>query len=155
MLCVALPRAAVGGDSGEVRRLAGIVLERDGRELSPTNACVAIPRALAAAGELNFLRRLVDTLRGTPEDRRTGELLLGFETSEALLHLADGRPHDAVRVLERVVERERSRGRRYNAACLETELATALTAAGRKSDADAAQARAEAVLRPLGCVYPY
>jgi class 3 adenylate cyclase len=155
MLCVAMPRAALGGDNDEVRRLATIVLERDGRELTPTNPCVAIPRALAAAGELDLLRLLADSMRRVPEDRRQGELLLSFETSDALLQLADGRPNDAVDVLERVLERERARGRRYVAACLETELTKALTASGRQAEADAAQARADAVLQPLGCVYPY
>jgi hypothetical protein len=94
-------------------------------------------------------------MRRVPEDRRQGELLLSFETSDALLQLADGRPNDAVDVLERVLERERARGRRYVAACLETELTKALTASGRQAEADAAQARADAVLQPLGCVYPY
>jgi hypothetical protein len=49
----------------------------------------------------------------------------------------------------------RALGCHYDAACVALDLATALDAAGEPVRAEEARARANALLEPLGCVYPY
>lgn len=52
-------------------------------------------------------------------------------------------------------ERQRRLGWPYRAACLDLDVAQALTAAGAERDASAARERATAVLVPLRCVNAY
>jgi len=66
--------------------------------------------------------------------------------------LEDGRAEEAVELLARAAERERSLGRTYDATVLELDLARALEAAGNESGADEARSRAEAFLQPLDVV---
>ncbi len=154
MLCVAMPHAALV-DHDDLRGLAHLVLERDGRDLRPTVPCLGIVRALGAAGETDLLRLVLESMRHVPPEQQVGELGVAVQTSEALVAVTEGRPDDAAERFGGLIARETKLGRSYVAACFETELAAALAAAGRDDEATAARARADEVLRPLGCVYPF
>jgi hypothetical protein len=115
----------------------------------------AVPtvRALAAAGETELLARTIESIRGTPRLAAIAQTAL--VAGEGLLALLEGHAGEAVEQLERAAERERQLGRTFPVACLELDLAQALEAAGETASARDAQARAETVLEPLGCVNPF
>jgi hypothetical protein len=114
-----------------------------------------IPRALAAVGDADGLERVAELLG--PDDPATLSVPLRVARLLTTGLLADvgGRPEAAIEPLRAAVELERGHGWHYRAACLETELARVLEAAGRVDEATAARERAAAVLGPLGVVNPY
>jgi hypothetical protein len=149
---VALPRAVVGGDLETVRSITAAILGFQGRARWAFYAPVAVPRALAAVGDVELLARftecfVADGSAGTP----LGRIVL--DSAHGLLALAGGRAAEAAGTLRRAVAGETARGAVYEAACLELDLAGALEAAGDEGGAEAARARADAVLGPLGCVH--
>ncbi len=111
-----------------------------------------VVRALAAAGETQLLVRTIEAIRETDASANAHTAVLA---GEGLLSLLEGRADEAVEQLEAAVERERELGHTYHASCLELDLARALEAAGQEAAAQKAQARAAAVLEPLGCVNPF
>jgi tetratricopeptide (TPR) repeat protein len=115
---------------------------------------VPVVRALAAAGETELLVRMAEAIRETSSDL-SANAFTAVLAAEGLLSLLQGRAEEAVEQLEAAIERERELGRTYDAACLELDLARALEAMGQKAAAQKAQARAAAVLEPLGCVNPF
>jgi hypothetical protein len=72
-----------------------------------------------------------------------------------LLALEHGNAGEAVAKLEAATDRMQQLGRIFDAACLELDLARALDAAGEAASAKDVDARAAAVLEPLGCVNPF
>jgi len=114
---------------------------------------VPIVRALGAAGEIDLLRRTIESMRGSSVvAAKTQTAVLA---GDGLLALADRRAEDAVGLLTEAVERERGLGLTYDAACLELDLARAFEAAGDEAAANQTRARANAVLQPLGVVNPF
>jgi hypothetical protein len=154
MASVVLPYAALTGDDLTIRDIGEAVLANTDREWAamPTTT---IPRALAAAGAIDLVARIAGTFRRHLELTRTPRLEVSTAVSEGLTALASGRPSEAVDRLQIAIERESELGWRYRAACLQLDLASALEAADKGTDAVSAKAAADAVLEPLRCVHPY
>jgi hypothetical protein len=152
MACVAVPWLFVADRSDELRSLAEEVLTTlDGRWPSVLSA-VPVVRALAAAGEVELLRRTIESMRHTPTEAQTAKLRTSLTVGEGLLALLEQRPDEAVELLAAALGRERELGYVYDAACLELDLARAHGAAGQPEDAAETQKRAASVLDPLGVV---
>jgi class 3 adenylate cyclase/tetratricopeptide (TPR) repeat protein len=152
-----VPAAGVGlwyaravGDGALFRELAEAVLQFDGRQWAQLWAGTAVSRALSAAGEAELLRRFAavpDEAAATDGSARL--------TALGLVALADGAAERAVDLLTRAHAIDHSQGAFYDAACVELEIARALAAVGDAAGAEAARARADAVLGPLGVVNPF
>jgi hypothetical protein len=153
MAGVVLPWLARTGELEELRSLIDKVLAVVDRHWPAVLDAVPTVRALAAAGETELLARTIASIRGTPSLAAIAQT--ARVAGEGLLALLEGRAGEAVEQLERAAERERQLGRTFPAACLELDLAEALEAAGETASARNAQARAETVLAPLGCVNPF
>jgi hypothetical protein len=150
MAAVTLPWLVVTGDLEELRSLTDEILATLDRW--PVLHTLPVVRALAAAGETKLLVRTIEAIRETDASANAHTAVLA---GEGLLSLLEGRAEEAAEQLEAAVERERELGHTYGAACLELDLARALETAGQKPAAHKAQARAAAVLEPLGCVNPF
>jgi tetratricopeptide (TPR) repeat protein len=155
MLAVAIPYAAAAGDEHELRELVDILLARGERDWIPATPMTTIPRAVAAAGQIDLLRRVRDVLEALPAGRRRWNCLHASVIANALVARADGRADEAVDALTAAVADADAYGRRYDAACLRLDLAQALEAAGRHDDAARTDATARTYLDALGCVNPY
>jgi class 3 adenylate cyclase/tetratricopeptide (TPR) repeat protein len=153
MAAVVAPWLAVTGDREGLRSLLQEVLETLDDDWPSSLDSVPIVRAVGAAGETDLLRRTTESIRGSrglAAMSRTALL-----TGDGLLALEEGRAADAVELLAKAVERVRSLGRTYDAACIEVDLARALEAAGNEAAANEVLARANALLEPLGVVNPF
>jgi class 3 adenylate cyclase len=149
MVSVAMPRAVLAGDSGEVRRLADLALRLPAKTAGATSG-LTICRVLAAAGERARLTRFLETLGDSAEGVHGATADLG----RGLLAIPDD-PAVAAEILSRSETILRALERDYDAACAALEVAAALGAAGDEKGAAAARARANAVLQPLGCMNPW
>jgi class 3 adenylate cyclase len=151
MASVVLPYAALTGDRVTIREVTESVLslaDRDWTQLAVT----AIPRALGAAGETDLLVRVADVLERRRRAVDGPRIAIGASVATGLVALASGRAVEAVKLLREAAERERGLGWPYRAACLDLDLARALSAAGSEEDASLAREQAAAVLEPLRCV---
>jgi class 3 adenylate cyclase/tetratricopeptide (TPR) repeat protein len=152
MANVVLPWLLVADNSDELRSLGEEVLTAlDGRWPSVLSAVPAL-RALAAAGEVELLRRTIESMRRTPTEAQTAKLRISLTVGEGLLALLEQRPDEAVEHLAAALGRERDLGYVYDAACLELDLVRTCAAAGQPEDAAEARKRAASVLDPLGVV---
>jgi class 3 adenylate cyclase/tetratricopeptide (TPR) repeat protein len=155
MACVAFPWLSIAGKSDELRSLTEQVLTSlDGRWPSVLSA-VPVARALAAVGEAELLQRTIDSMRRTASEAQTAKLQTVLTAGEGLLALIERRTSEAVEMLTTAVERDRSLGYVFDAACLELDLASALAADGQDDAAAETRRRAASVLEPLGCVNAY
>jgi hypothetical protein len=146
MATVALPRAVLANDVAEIHRLADRIAELPTQTVSISPVTMAIPRSLAAIGDSTHLEAL---LRAFPDQG------LAMTVTRGLLMALVGEPKDAAAILLGAEESLRGLGRHYDAACVALDAARALEATGDALAADAARARAAALLDPLGCVNPY
>jgi class 3 adenylate cyclase len=153
MAAVLVPWLGRNGQVDELRSFTDELLAVVDRQWPAVLDSVPVVRALADAGEPELLARATESLReSTYVAAHTQTALL---TGEGLLALQHGNAGEAVAKLEAATDRMRRLGRSYDAACLELDLARALEAAGETSAANDTQARAAAVLEPLGCVNPF
>jgi len=153
MAGVVLPWLVVTGNLEELRSLTEQILASVDRQWPSMLDAMPVVRTLAGAGETQLLVRTAESIGETADvsaNAYTARL-----AADGLLALLRGRADEAVAQLELATERERRLGRTYHAACLELDLARALEAAGRTAAAQERQARAAAVLEPLGCVNPF
>jgi class 3 adenylate cyclase/tetratricopeptide (TPR) repeat protein len=151
MATVVMPRAVIAGDAGTIRELTDVVLGLEVQTFSTSAAMASVPRSVAAIGDRPRLEALVQAF----EAWSSGRPVLATLIARGLLARVEGRAQEAVTILGSVVDEARARGRHYDAACLELELAQALEEARDEAGAVAARARAAAVLDPLACVNPY
>jgi len=152
MACVAMPRAILAGDIGAVRELADAVLGLPGQAVTDSPSTIAISRSLAATADRDRLDRLVRSLH-RPAEGTTGSAM--FTAAQGLLALLEGELDSASRLLLAAEKELHSLGRYYDAACVALDVARALDANRDASGAEAARARARALLEPLGCVNPF
>ncbi len=152
MVAVAMPRAAAAGDVDDARRLVEIVLGLRTANFSISAAALPIARGLAALGEREGLSAVSGSF-APPE--AAGAAAMASAATRGLLARLDGEYDESAAILASVEEELRSLGRDYDAACVALDIATSLEAAGRAEEANAARARANALLEPLRCVYPY
>ena len=142
--------AALAGQPGELRTAADEILELIGRRWSAVISALPATRAIAAAGELELLRRWTDSLgraAGRYGRAETTEL-----AARGLLAVHDGRPDEAVSLLSEAADRDRALGYLFDGATLELDLADALVAAGDEERAARVRGEAEAFLASIGCV---
>ncbi|MBD3923648.1 helix-turn-helix transcriptional regulator [Nocardioides cavernae] len=109
----------------------------------------AIDLALAG-GEPDYARTLVDELADTASWFATPGLRARADQGRAALLMAEGRPADAIPLLERAAGVYRDQRHRYAGASVHEALAHAHRAAGETDRADAAAATALAIYRRLG-----
>jgi tetratricopeptide (TPR) repeat protein len=148
-----LPWLARTGRVDEFRSLTDEVLAVVKGQWSAVLDSVPVVRALAAAGETELLARAAESIRETSHVAAHAQTAL--LATEGLLALQHGNAGEAVRKLEAATGRKRQLGRSFDAACLDLDLTRALEAAGQSAAAHEIQARAAAVLEPLGCVNPF
>ena len=150
MAAIALARAALANDAATVRALTETVLTAvaDRAQWAPL-ASAAIPRAMYAVRELELLERAEQALTVKSTTARSAYAVA--LTCRGLCRLADGHADEAVHLLRNVVELETERGAAYHAACAELDFALALDAVG-DAEATTARARANQILRQLGCI---
>jgi len=154
MASVVLPYAFVTNDRVTLVEVVDRVLSLTDRAWGQLPV-TAIARALAAAGETELLERVSDVFTAQRASADAPRIAIAATAASGLVALAAGRASDAVEQLGVAAEWERRLGWPYRAACLDLDLALALTAAGAERDASAARDRASAVLAPLGCVHAY
>jgi class 3 adenylate cyclase/tetratricopeptide (TPR) repeat protein len=154
MIGVVMPFAVLQGDLATVSELAETALATTHREWAQLTT-TPIPRALAAAGEIELLRRVAEAFRAKSDAIDAPRIALSATVAEGLVALADGHAEQAVAALGAAAERERELGWAYRAACLDLDLARALGAAGKNDKAGEARDRAREILDPLGCVNAY
>ena len=154
MASVVLPHALVTNDRVTLVEVVERVLSLTDRAWGQLPV-TAIARAVAAAGETELLERVSDLFTAQRESADAPRIAIAATVASALVALAAGHPTEAVELLGAAAEWERRLGWAYRAACLDLDLARALTAAGAERDASAARGRATAVLAPLRCVHAY
>jgi hypothetical protein len=154
MASVAMPYAALTDDRQMLRELTETVLATTDREWAQLTT-TPIPRALATLEEWDALARVAEAFRLKARDLDAPRIVIGATVAEGLLSLATGKAEEGVAALTDAAEQERGLGWLYRAAYLDLDVARALEAAGRDAEAEQAQARARAVLEPLGCVHAY
>jgi len=154
MAAVMMPYAALTGDREALHELVDTVLSTTDREWAQLTT-TPVPRALAAAGETELLERVATAFRVKAGDLDAPRISISATVAEALVALAAGDADAAAAQLQEAADRERRLGWIYRAACIDVDVARALDAAGRPSDAATARDRAKAVLEPLGCVNAY
>jgi hypothetical protein len=134
-------------------RLTDAVLAHGDDVWTKSNDCSPMVRALAHARAADLLTQLCDLLVSSAGGDPRGHERVIIPLADGLLaHLA-GRDDDAATLLREAGNVERERGRTYYAACIDRDLAAALEAAGDPAGAARARGRADAMLRPLECIY--
>ena len=111
---------------------------------------LSVVRGLAALGDRGSLVRVAEAF-GTAED----EAPLVRVVAEAALAGLDGRNDTAAAEFLVVEQSLRGLGRHYDAACVALDRAASLERLGDERGAGEARDRANALLEPLGCRYPY
>jgi hypothetical protein len=152
MACAVLPWLLASGKLDEFRAVAEELLAALDGQWPASLSVDPVVRTLAAAGELELLGAVTDSLRRTAPKWGVGRLGISLLAAEGLTALAAGRPTDAVRDLSAAVSRVEELGFAYDGACLRLDLAHAFELAGESSARDEARQLAAAVLGPLGCV---
>ena len=150
MVGVAIPRAVVAGDRKDASDLAQIVLGLRRSQYSLSAPALAAVRGLAALGDREALERIVDALRQAPDETR---VVTG--TALAAVAALEERHDDAATELLTVEQTLRKLDRHYDAACVALDRAASLERLGDERGAGEARDRANALLLPLGCRYPY
>jgi class 3 adenylate cyclase/tetratricopeptide (TPR) repeat protein len=153
MAGVVLPWLTRTGRVDEFRSLTDDVLAVVEGQWPAVLDSVPVVRAVAAAQETELLARTTESIRQTSHVAAHAQTAL--LAAEGLLALQHGNAREAVRKLEAATGRKRQLGRSLDAGCLDLDLARALEAAGQSAAANEVQARAAAVLEPLGCVNPF
>ena len=150
MVGVAIPRAVVAGDRKDASSLAQIVLGLRPSQYSLSAPALAAVRGLAALGDREALERIVDALAAAPDETR---VVTG--TALAAVAALEDRHDDAATELLTVEQTLRKLDRHYDAACVALDRAASLDRLGDERGAGEARDRANALLAPLGCRYPY
>jgi class 3 adenylate cyclase/tetratricopeptide (TPR) repeat protein len=154
MACAVLPWLHLSGRTDDLRaatRELLVVLEDQWTGTLSTDGFV---RTLAAAGEVELLREVTESL-ARAEAPRVGLLGNNLLLAEGLLGLAEGRTGEAVEALGRVANWESELGFAFDAACVKLDLARALEANGRGDEAARVRREAEEFLAALDCVNPF
>jgi class 3 adenylate cyclase/tetratricopeptide (TPR) repeat protein len=154
MACAFLPWAYLTGERDELRRVVHETMDGVSGRWTALISLLPIVRTLAAAGEVDLLRRLTESIGAVVGNLPGGRLPTGHRAAEGLLALADGDPGRAIERLEGTIAIERSLGYDFDVAALELDLADALDAAGEVERAGEVRGRAEAFLASIGCVHP-
>jgi class 3 adenylate cyclase/tetratricopeptide (TPR) repeat protein len=150
MVGVAIPRAVVAGDRKDASDLAQVVLGLRRSQYSLSAPALAAVRGLAAFGDREALELIVDALAAAPDETR---VVTG--TALAAVAALEDRHDVAVSELLTVERTLRKLDRHYDAACVALDRAASLERLGDERGAGEARDRANAVLVPLGCRYPY
>jgi class 3 adenylate cyclase/tetratricopeptide (TPR) repeat protein len=151
MACAVFPWLHLTGRAEELREAADELVEVIEDQWPVVLTSDPIVRSLEAAGEIERLRAVTESLAGA-EAPRVGRLANNLAVAEGLVALGEGRADEAVELLGRAAARERELGFAFDAACLALDHARALDAAGREDEAVRVRTGAEEFLRALDCV---
>ncbi len=154
MACAVFPWLHLTGQAEELREATRELLGWGSDQWMAALSILPVVRTLAAAGETDLLRGLVESMESSPVSEVAFH---GNDTlvAHGLLDLAEGRSGSAVESLRTAAAFLDEQGYAFDAACLELDLARALEADGRADEAAAVRADAEAYLASLDCVNPY
>ena len=154
MACAVFPWLHLTGQAEELREATRELLGWGSDQWMAALTVGPVVRTLAAAGETDLLRALVESMESSPVSEVAYH---GNDTLVAggLLDLAEGRSAAAVESLRKAAAFQHEQGYAFDAACLKLDLARALEADGREEEAAAVRADAEAYLASLDCVNPY
>ncbi len=147
-------RAALDQDTRALAQLTDAVLTHRKELWTKTTDCAPIVRALGHAKAADLLRRIREHLVASAGADPRGHEVVAIPLADGLLAQLAGRLEDALVLLQRAGDTERERGRTYAAACIDIDIAAALTAAGHASAAAEKRSRAVEMLAQLGCVNP-
>jgi hypothetical protein len=128
------------------------VIASVGREWPVVLSVDPVVRALAAAGELDLLAEVLDSLRNA-RGGIVARLALSVDVGEAHLDIAAGRFDPGAEKLARAVARNEELGFHYDAACLKLDLADARDRAGDSGEGE--RKEAHRLLDDLRCVNPF
>jgi tetratricopeptide (TPR) repeat protein len=151
MACAVLPWLHLSGRAEELREAADELVEVVGDQWPVVLTSDPIVRALEAAGEIERLRAVAESIAGT-EAPKVGRLANNLAVAEGLVALNDGRADEAAELLGGAAARERELGFLFDAACLALDHARALDAAGRADEALRVRTGAEEFLWALECI---
>ena len=112
-----------------------------------------IARALAALGERDGLDAASENFFPAGRGGRGADRLR--LRRKVCSHGSTATSRRSAGTLARVEDELRALGRHYDAACVALDLAESLAMAGDESAAEVVRARANELLEPLGCVYPF
>jgi tetratricopeptide (TPR) repeat protein len=151
MACAVLPWLHLSGRAEELREAADELVEVVGDQWPVVLTSDPIVRALEAAGEVERLRAVAESIAGA-EAPKVGRLANNLAVAEGLVALNDGRADEAAELLGGAVAREQEVGFVFDAACLALDYARALDAAGRADEAVRVRTGAEEFLWALECI---
>ena len=109
-------------------------------------------RTLAAAGELELLARITESVKRLSAGVEAGSRAISLIAAEGLGALAADRADEAVSHLSAATARQDELGLAYDSACLKLDLARALDRAGDPAGAAEKLQEARSLLPALGCV---
>jgi hypothetical protein len=154
MACAVFPWLHLTGRAEELREAADELVEVIERRWPVVLTADPIVRSLEAAGEIERLRAVAESL-ARAEAPRVGRIANNLAVAKGLVALGEGRAEEAVELLGGAAARERELGFAFDAACLALDHARALDAAGRADEAVQVRTGAEEFLRALDCVNPF
>ncbi len=152
--CAVFPLLYLSGRADELREAGRDLLAAVGDQWPVVLSTDGVTRPLAAAGEVDLLRGLSESLAGAMSPQ-VGQLRNNHAVARGLLDLAEGRPAEAVEALRVAREFLGGAGYFFDAACVELDLAGALDAAGEGEEAARVRPKAEAFMASLDCVNPF
>ncbi len=155
MACVVLPFLLVSGDIDELRSVGQEVVTAVDAQWPASLSVDAVVRSLAAAGELDLLAAMTNSIKRRATGPHPGRIGISLMVAEGLGALAADRVTEAVSWLSAATARADELGLAYDSACLKLELTRALERAGETAVAAEKQEDAAAVLTALGCVNPF
>ncbi len=155
MACAVLPWLHVAGRRDELRAAAGEILAAVGENWPTVFSVDAVARTFAAAGELELLAALTQSLERAAGGSHAGRRGISLLAAQGLCALADGDAGEAARLLASAVAREDELGFAYDSACLRLDLARAYARFGEQERAAGTASEADVVLAAIGCINPF
>jgi hypothetical protein len=155
MACVVLPWLLVRGKLDELRAVAREIMAAVDGQWPAVLSSDAVVRTLAAAGEVELLLSITDSLRRSARGRPAGRLEISLLAAEGLSALASDDVAGAVSHLSAAIARQDELGFAFDSACMKLELGRALERAGEAAAAAEKRQEAASVLGALGCVNPF
>jgi hypothetical protein len=154
MACAVIPWLHLAGRTEELREATDEIVESVGDRWPVVLTTDPIVRALDAAGEVDRLRALTESLAAA-SGPKVGRLGNNLAVAESLMALNEGRSDEAAERLGAAAAEERRLGFAFDGACIALDQARALEAGGHAGEAARVRAEAEEFLWALDCVNPF
>ena len=151
MACAVIPWLYLAGRTEELREATDEIVESVGDRWPVVLTTDPIARALDAAGEVDRLRALTESL-ATASGPKVGRLGNNLAVAESLVALNEGQAAEAAERLGAAAAQERALGFAFDGACIALDQARALEADGHADEAARVRTEAEEFLWALDCV---